>query len=172
MLSAKPRSPALYIASANRRMLCFVRSMRILLIGANGQLGSDLAPVLQRAGHEIIPSTRQTLDIRNDQQVASVLSDVRPDLVINTSAFHNVELCEDQPDEAMLVNGTAVGSLAKLCEKNGCTLLHVSTDFVFDGAKRTPYGETDAPNPLSVYAASKLEGERLVESSLEKHFIV
>src|SRR3954465_77834 len=147
-------------------MLCFVRSMRILLIGANGQLGSDLAPVLQRAGHEVVPSTRQTVDIRKEQQTESTLSDVRPDIVINTSAFHNVELCEDQPDEAMLVNGTAVGNLAKLCEKNACTLLHVSTDFVFDGAKRTPYVETDIPNPLSAYAKSKLEGERLVRSSL------
>jgi dTDP-4-dehydrorhamnose reductase len=100
------------------------------------------------------------------------MPEVQPDLVINTAAFHNVELCEDQPAEAMLVNGTAVGVLARECSAAGCQLLHLSTDFVFDGSQRTPYKETDAPNPLSAYAKSKLEGERLVQAAGPQHLIV
>src|SRR3954462_947858 len=132
--------------------------MKILVIGSNGQLGSDLMLSLPQAGHEVAPATRQTLDIRFIEQIQRALDEAEPGWVINTSAFHNVELCEDEPAEALLVNGTSVGSLARECSRRGIKLMHLSTDFVFDGAKRAPYVETDATNPLSVYARSKLEG--------------
>lgn len=146
--------------------------MKILVIGANGQLGTDLVSSLPQAGHEVIPATRQTLDIRYPDQVRRALAVSQPGLVINTAAFHNVELCEDEPEEAMLVNGSAVGALARECSQRGCKLLHISTDFVFGGEKQTPYKETDATNPLSVYAKSKLEGEKQVESAGAQHLIV
>jgi dTDP-4-dehydrorhamnose reductase len=146
--------------------------MKILVIGANGQLGSDLMLSLPQAGHEVIPATRQTLDVRFAEQIQSALEEASPALVINTAAFHNVDLCEDQPAEAMLVNGTAVGVLARECTHRGIKLMHLSTDFVFDGAKRTPYQETDATNPLSAYAKSKLEGEKHLQAAGAEHIVV
>ena len=146
--------------------------MKILVIGANGQLGTDLVSSLPQAGHEVIPATRETLDIRYPDQAKRALEKSQPGLVINTAAFHNVELCEDEPAEAMLVNGTAVGALARECSQRGCKLLHISTDFVFGGEKRTPYKETDATNPLSAYAKSKLEGEKQVQAAGPQHLIV
>src|SRR5258708_9742542 len=134
--------------------------MKILLIGANGQLATDLIPALRCAGHQMTGLTRDQLDIRDAERTKHLIADARPGLVINTAAFHNVDLCEDQPAEAVSVNGAAVGRLAELCKKYDCALLHFSTDFVFDGDARTPYKETDKPHPLSVYAKSKLEGER------------
>lgn len=153
-------------------MLCFDRSMKILVIGANGQLGSDLVTALPPAGHQVIGATRQTLDVRYPDQVRHALEETRPEWVINTSAFHNVELCEDEPAEAMLVNGTAVGVLARECTQRGIKLMHLSTDFVFGGEKRTPYLETDATNPLSAYAKSKLEGEKQVQAAGAQHVII
>jgi dTDP-4-dehydrorhamnose reductase len=146
--------------------------MKILVIGANGQLGTDLMAALPLAGHEVIGATRQTLDVRYADQVKRALNETRPQWVINTAAFHNVEQCEDEPAEAMLVNGSAVGVLARECSQRGVKLLHISTDFVFGGEKRTPYVETDKPNPLSAYAKSKLEGEKQVQAAGEQHLIV
>jgi dTDP-4-dehydrorhamnose reductase len=146
--------------------------MKILVIGANGQLGSDLMVSLPQAGHELTAATRQTLDVRDPSQIQRALDGSKPDLVINTAAFHNVELCEDQPEEAMLVNGTAVGNLARECSQRDIKLLHLSTDFVFDGAKRTPYTETDATNPLSAYAKSKLEGEKQLHAAGTQHTVI
>jgi dTDP-4-dehydrorhamnose reductase len=151
--------------------------MRILIIGANGQLGTDLMPAFRDVRAQGVPAdvlgvTRGTVDIRDDKVVRKALTETRPDWVINTAAFHNVELCEDEPAEAMLVNGSAVGALARECSQRGIKLLHFSTDFVFGGEKRTPYVETDTPNPLSAYAKSKLEGEKQVEAAGPQHLIV
>lgn len=146
--------------------------MRILVIGANGQLGTDLMSALPLFGHEVVPATRQTLDVRCAEQVNSALDEARPHVVTNTAAFHNVDQCEDEPAEAMLVNGHSAGVLARECSKRSIKLVHLSTDFVFGGEKRTPYLETDAPNPLSVYARSKLEGEKQVQAAGADHLIV
>jgi dTDP-4-dehydrorhamnose reductase len=153
-------------------MLCSITSMKILIIGANGQLGTDLMQALPQAGHEVGGATRQTLDVRYSDHVKRTLDESRPQLVINTAAFHNVEQCEDEPAEAMLVNGHAVGVLARDCSQRGIKLLHISTDFVFGGEKRTPYLESDTPNPLSAYAKSKLEGESQVQAAGAEHLII
>jgi dTDP-4-dehydrorhamnose reductase len=153
-------------------MLFSIPRMKILVIGANGQLGTDLVSSLPQARHDVTSATRETLDVRYLDQVKRALEKSQPELVINTAAFHNVELCEDEPAEAMLVNGSAVGALARECSQRGCKLLHISTDFVFGGEKRTPYKETDATNPLSVYAKSKLEGENQVQAAGPQHLIV
>src|SRR5437879_1465477 len=107
--------------------------MKILLIGANGQLGTDLHSHLQQAGHSVTPATRATLDICDPEQTRSAIESSAPDLVINTAAFHNVEVCETEAAQAFKVNAIAVRDLALLCKQQACELMHFSTDFVFGG---------------------------------------
>jgi dTDP-4-dehydrorhamnose reductase len=146
--------------------------MKILLIGANGQLGTDLHSHLQHAGHSVTPATRATLDICDPEQTRSAIESSAPDLVINTAAFHNVELCETEAEQAFKVNAIAIRDLALLCAQQGCELMHFSTDFVFAGESNRPYKETDLPGPVNVYGASKLAGEHLLALSLDRHYIV
>jgi dTDP-4-dehydrorhamnose reductase len=146
--------------------------MKILLIGANGQLGTDLHSHLQHAGHAVTPATRATLDICNAEQTSSAIESSAPDLVINTAAFHNVELCEAEAVQAFAVNAIVIRNLALHCAQQGCELMHFSTDFVFGGESKRPYKETDLPGPVNVYGASKLAGEHLLALSLDRHYIV
>jgi dTDP-4-dehydrorhamnose reductase len=144
--------------------------MKIMIIGADGQLGSDLCRVIPPA--EQIPLTIRDLDVTDRRQVAEVLKRHRPDVVINTAAYTNVEGCEDHETVAFAVNAIGVKYLADACRESGSVLVHLSTDYVFDGAKRSPYEETDCPGPQSVYGISKLAGEHCLRSRLEKYFIV
>lgn len=146
--------------------------MKILLIGANGQLGSDLEKALGGRGHEVVPSRRGDLDITNAAVTEEVLGRVRPDAVINTAAFHKVEECERNPALAFEVNASAPMNLARICMRLGALLVHFSTDYVFDGARQEPYQETDLPAPLNVYGASKLAGEHLIAANTERYFVV
>src|SRR5436309_72534 len=125
--------------------------MKILLIGANGQLGTDLHSHLQEARHSVIAATRATLDICNSEQTKTTIETVAPGLVINTAAFHNVEVCETEAQQAFNVNAIAIRNLALLCAQNSCELMHFSTDFVFGGENNQPYKETDLPRPVNVY---------------------
>jgi dTDP-4-dehydrorhamnose reductase len=131
--------------------------VRILITGANGQLGCDLQRTL--ASHELILMDFPTFDLTKsscEEQVASV----RPDLVIHAAAYTDVDGAEHQPDLAMAVNAQGTEWVARGAARAKARLLYISTDYVFDGAKRTPYLENDPPNPLSAYGKSKLEGER------------
>src|SRR5437879_7293999 len=103
--------------------------MKILLIGSNGQLGTDLLIHLQQAGHSVTPATRETLDIRNSEQVNSSIKAATPDLVINTAAFHNVELCEAEPEQSFQVNAIAIRNLALACANSNSELMNFSSDF-------------------------------------------
>jgi dTDP-4-dehydrorhamnose reductase len=131
---------------------------RILLTGAGGMLGSDLAPVLAGAGHEVFPRPRSDLDITREPEIARAFRELQPHVVVNCAAFTRVDDCESNP-RAMDVNARGVGFLADQCLRRDAHLVQVSTDFVFDGAKRAPYAEEDPPSPLSAYGVSKLEGE-------------
>ena len=131
---------------------------RILLTGAGGMLGSDLASVLAGAGHEVFARPKSDLDITRKSEVARAFREVQPQVVVNCAAFTRVDDCESDP-RALEVNARGVDLLADQCLHREAHLVQVSTDFVFDGAKRTPYTEEDTPNPLSVYGASKLGGE-------------
>ncbi len=144
--------------------------MRIALIGADGQLGTDLREVL--AGEDVRPLFYPDFDVTDAAGAASRLASLGPDIVINTSAFHRVDECEDRIEDAFRVNAFAVRDLARACRALGAALVHFSTDFVFDGAASRPYVETDRPGPLSAYAASKLAGEHLLAAEWERHFIV
>jgi dTDP-4-dehydrorhamnose reductase len=144
--------------------------MKIALIGADGQLGSDLLPALSR--EEVVPLYYPGFDVTRAAQVARVLREIGPDTVINTAAFHRVDECEDDPEAAFRVNAMAVRHLARLSAELGFVLVHFSTDYVFDGQKRAPYVESDPPNPLNAYAVSKLAGEFFVRALAEKHFLI
>src|SRR3954471_8723562 len=144
--------------------------MRILLLGAAGQLARDLTQTL--AHHTLFPRTHSELDIRDLDALAQQCAELQPECIINTAAFHRVDECEDRPELAFAVNAAGIHNLAATARHHNAVLVHFSTDFVFDGAKRSPYTEADRPNPLSVYAMSKWTGEKLVAAYCEKHFIV
>ena len=144
--------------------------MRIFITGGGGQLAYDLKRVFEE--EELFAPGRKELDITDFEKVTEAVEKFRPDLLINTAAFHKVDLCEREPEKAFLVNAVAVRVLAKLAQRLGFVLVHISTDYVFGGEKRTPYREGDRPFPLSVYANSKLAGEYFVAAIAEKHYII
>ena len=144
--------------------------MKILIIGADGQLGTDLCQVIPE--QERVPLTIKDVDITNRELSREVLRKYSPEVVINTAAFHNVDKCEEQVEQSFAVNASGPKNLAEICRELKARLVHISTDYVFDGKKNSPYVETDQPQPLSVYAESKLAGERLVRQTLDEHFIV
>ena len=145
--------------------------VRYVLIGAAGQLGSDLVRTFDGVG-ALVPLTHQDIDILDAPRTAQTLAALHPTHVINTAAWNLVDRAEDEPRAAFALNGEAVGTLAATCEELGATLVHFSTDYVFDGAKRTPYAEDDAPNPLSAYGESKLAGERLARERCRRSFVI
>src|SRR5882757_1646425 len=146
------------------------RTMKIAIIGANGQLGMDLRRAL--SAETIVPLTHGDLDVSNSEQVDQVLDSSSPDVVISTAAFHNVEVCETQPGTSLAVNATGPRNLALACRRINAVLVHFSTDYVFDGGRRQPYTELDLPHPLNVYGVSKLAGEGMVSLTWRRHFII
>jgi dTDP-4-dehydrorhamnose reductase len=144
--------------------------MRILLIGASGQLGSDL--VKNNPGHRIVAPNRAELDVTRNDAIAGAITESHPDWVINTAAFHNVPLCEEQPEQAFRVNCVAVRDLALACERYGARLMTFSTDYVFSGDQRKPYREEDCPSPLQIYGLSKLAGETIARAVAAERVVV
>jgi dTDP-4-dehydrorhamnose reductase len=146
--------------------------MRVAVVGANGQLGSDVVEVFRERGSEVFPLTHADLELANPDSVATCLKSLAPTVVVNTAAMHHVEQCEQQPEKAFAVNAIGVRNLAVVTKELGAVLIHVSTDYVFDGAKGQPYVEEDAPVPLNVYGNSKLSGEQFVRTLNDKHFVL
>ncbi|MFH1361051.1 MAG: dTDP-4-dehydrorhamnose reductase [bacterium] len=144
--------------------------MKILVIGADGQLGTDLVKIIPPA--ELIALTIKDIDITDREQTHQVIKKYQPSIVINTAAYHNVDKCEDEVEAAFRVNTYGVKYLAEVCQGLGVALVQLSTDYVFAGDKRSPYLESDVANPQSVYAISKLAGEQCVKYHLKKYFIV
>jgi len=145
--------------------------MKIVLIGADGQLGSELLKVLGRQ-ETVSPLFYPEFDITRAGEAQDVLRGLRPELVINTAAFHRVDECEDNPQASFLVNAIAVRDLALTARQLGFALVHFSTDYVFDGRKRRPYVEGDPARPLNVYGVSKLAGEFFLRALLDRYFLV
>lgn len=135
--------------------------MKILLTGITGQLGQELQPILAPLG-DLTSVGRDTLDLAKPDMIRQVMAEVKPDIVVNASAYTAVDKSESEPDLAMAVNGTGVGILAEETQKIRARLIHVSTDYVFDGTQSHPYQETDATNPIGVYGKSKLAGEEAI----------
>jgi dTDP-4-dehydrorhamnose reductase len=147
--------------------------MRVALIGANGQLGSDLAKVL-RPIHDLVPLTHADIEITDQASVEAMLQAHRPDLVMNMAAFHKVDACEEQIELTFAVNTYGVRNLALACRAHGAALLHMSSDYVFGGDKTcvTPYVETDLPAPINVYGIAKLAGEHFIRYLMDHYFIL
>jgi len=144
--------------------------MTTLLIGANGQLGSELRHAFK--DHDLVPLVRADMEFTDPAQVRNALRKYRPGLILNTAAYHRVDECEEYPERAFAVNAIAVRDLAIAAREIEAVLVHFSTDFVFDGRQSRPYRETDPPGPLSVYATSKLAGEYFVRATLERYFVI
>ena len=142
--------------------------MRILLTGANGQVGSELRRSLAPLG-EVVAFDRAGLDLAQPDVLIARVRDVAPQAIVNAGAYTAVDKAESEPEEASAINGTAPRVLAEEAKRLGAILVHYSTDYVFDGEKADPYTEADTPNPLSAYGRSKLEGERAVIASGCRH---
>jgi len=146
--------------------------MKILVTGSNGQLGSELKVLSENFNAEFIFTDRAELDITNANAVNEFIANTKPDFVINGAAYTAVDKAETDQEPAYAINATAVGYLAAACKTNHAKYIQVSTDFVFDGARYTPYKEDDATNPLSVYGKSKLQGEQLCLQNNEETIII
>jgi len=146
--------------------------MKIAVIGANGQLGSDVVRAFEETGDDVRGLVHSDIEISDIDSVRQALRAANPDLVVNTSAMHHVERCEERPENAFLVNGVGARNLAQATQELNAVLIHVSTDYVFDGSKRKPYVEDDAPLPLNVYGNTKLAGEYFVRSLNPKHYVL
>lgn len=144
--------------------------MRVIITGAKGQLGNDLAKAF--AGEELSLWDIQELDITDFAAVSREIGKVKPHLIINSAAYTNVDGCESEMETAFKINAVGTQNLAIAARANGSDIVYVSTDFVFDGDTSDPYTEFDDPNPLSVYGRSKLAGERYVTSLTNRHYIV
>jgi dTDP-4-dehydrorhamnose reductase len=143
--------------------------MRALLIGSNGQLGSDLCRIWS---DDLIALPEEALDVCDRDQAHDVIRREAPDLVINTAAYHRVDECETNAARTFEVNTLGAKNVADAACEVGSAVMFISTDYVFDGEKGSPYVEEDMPRPLSVYGASKVAGEHLVRQSNAKHYIV
>jgi dTDP-4-dehydrorhamnose reductase len=146
--------------------------MKIAVIGANGQLGADISDAFDQRGEDVVRLTHEQIEVANLDSVVRALWAIRPNLVVNTAAMHHVEQCEADPEKAFAVNATGARNVAMVCQDLNATLVHISTDYVFDGRKRTPYGETDQPAPLNVYGHSKLAGEVEIQNLSERYIIL
>lgn len=144
--------------------------MKIGVIGANGQLGTDLCLAFQNK--DCVALNHSDIEISDEKNCIEVISAHKFDALFNTAAFHNVPKCETHIDEALKVNVKGPQNLAKACEMNNTQLIHFSTDYVFDGLKKKPYLESDLPNPLNVYGITKCSGEYMVSSYCSNYKIV
>jgi dTDP-4-dehydrorhamnose reductase len=140
-------------------------TMKILLLGARGQLGHELAPLLSRRGELVAPSREQVDYAEKFAELPAYLAATRPALIVNCIAYNEVDKAEAEPEAALRVNRDAVSVLGDYARKERAGLVHFSTDFVFDGKAERPYVETDATNPLSAYGRSKLAGEEVLEAA-------
>ena len=145
--------------------------MRVLLLGSTGQVGSELARALLPIA-EVVAPVRPQVDAADLDSLRAVFVAARPDVVVNAAAYTAVDRAEDEPERARRVNADAPGLLARLAHEHGASLIHYSTDYVFDGRRDGAYVETDATNPLSVYGRTKLEGEDRVRASGCAHLIL
>jgi dTDP-4-dehydrorhamnose reductase len=146
--------------------------MKLLVTGAAGMLGRDVMLAAGNAGHDVVGYGRAELDVTDPAALERKFDLERPDVVINCAAWTDVDGAEDAEEAALGIGGAGPGNVAAAAAKLKATVLHVSTDYVFDGAKGTPYVESDQPAPLSAYGRTKLAGEEAVAAANKRHFIV
>ena len=146
--------------------------MKILVLGCKGQLGRCLNDQLINTDHEVIYTSREQIDIANFEQTKNQILEISPELVINATAYTAVDKAEEDKKTADLINHLTVKNIADICSQQGCWLIHVSTDYVFEGNSNVPYKEEDETNPQGVYGESKLKGEFAIQTSGCKHIII
>jgi dTDP-4-dehydrorhamnose reductase len=145
--------------------------MKIVILGSNGQLGQKLKNDLN-GKFNLFTFNKKELDITNLNKVSNVIKSISPDIIINTSAYTAVDKAEDEKKLAFEINEMAVRNIAKISKNLDCFLIHYSTDYVFDGKKKSPYAENDTPNPINVYGNSKLKGEKAISEINGKYYIL
>jgi dTDP-4-dehydrorhamnose reductase len=146
--------------------------MKIAVIGASGQLGIDVVSAFTGNGDEVSHFSHSDIELSDMDSISNPLKALDPNVIVNTAAMHHVENCEREPQKAFAINGHGARNLSLVSREIGAVLMHVSTDYVFDGSKSSPYEETDAPRPLNVYGNTKLSGEYFVRSTTDKHFVL
>lgn len=145
--------------------------MKILVAGAYGQLGNSVVKKMSST-HEVFAFSSKQLDIGNELQVLEVIKEIRPTFIINCAAYNNVNQAETYVNEARYVNQIGAYNLAKAAELIQATLIHISTDYVFDGEKKQPYLEEDIPNPINIYGITKYRGEQLIQEVCSRYMII
>ncbi len=146
--------------------------MKIVIIGSAGQLGSDLVEIYDGSDNEIVPLDHNNIDVTDFENSKEVLHSIKPEAIVNCAAYVRVDDSEDHIEHAFAVNAFGARNLAIIGKELGSILLHISTDYVFDGKKGSPYTEEDVPNPVNVYGCSKLSGEYFIKSILNRHYIL
>ncbi|MEY3396867.1 MAG: hypothetical protein RLZZ534_829, partial [Actinomycetota bacterium] len=139
--------------------------MKLLITGALGQLGTDLVSSAQKSGHQVVATSHIDLDITDKSQVARVVGQANVEAIIHAAAWTAVDACESDSPKAMNVNRDGTANIVSAARESGARVIYISTDYVFDGTKSTPYIESDSANPQSVYGASKLAGEQQLDLS-------
>ena len=145
---------------------------KVLVTGVNGQLGFDVVKQLNKKRIEVCGVDIDDFDITNKEQAVTYIGNFKPDLLIHCAAYTAVDKAEDEPEKCSAINITGTQNIAVACKQIGVEMIYVSTDYVYGGENNEPYAETDKLNPLSVYGQTKLEGERIVAQTLDKHYIV
>jgi len=146
--------------------------IKIAIIGAKGQLGFDLVRAFKDTEHEIVPLTHADIDVTDLRSSVDILRNIQPEAVLNCAAYVRVDDAEEFADKAFAVNALGARNIALICSDLNLILVHISTDYVFDGRKTEPYTEEDTPDPLNVYGNSKLAGEYCIRNILEKYYII
>ena len=146
--------------------------MKLLVTGARGQVGSEIIKICDQRALSYVATGSDDLDITDEEAVAEIVLREQPTAIINASAYTAVDRAEQEPEQAHAINRDGAVNLAKACAKTNIPLLHISTDYVFDGEKQSDYSEQDTPNPTGVYGKSKLEGEQAVRENLEQYYIL
>ena len=144
---------------------------RCLVTGANGMLGQDLCPLLEKEGYTVIKTDIDSMDITNFEAVKSIISAEKPNIIIHCAAYTNVDKAEEELEKARLINSTGTEYISKICAEHNITLVYISTDYVFAGDKKQAYLPTDKTNPINNYGLTKLEGELAVQKYCSKYFI-
>jgi dTDP-4-dehydrorhamnose reductase len=146
--------------------------MKVLVTGANGQLGQDLVKILNLTGHNTFAFGRDQLDITDMESARNLILNIRPDVIIHAAAYTQVDKAETDEHNAYLVNAIGSRNMAVIAEEIKCKICYISTDYVFDGTNQKPYNEFDTVNPLGVYGKSKYAGEELTKTLSTRYFIV
>ena len=146
--------------------------MKILVTGVKGQLGYDVVKALESRGHQPVGVDHEEMDLMNNNMIQNFIMNLKPEAIIHCAAYTAVDQAEDEVEICYQINAEAVKVMAECAKKLDIPMIYISTDYVFDGTKASEYVETDIPNPINVYGASKLKGEQYVQQLLEKFYIV